>query len=166
MQLAYIQFDKVTVNVDKNYTTAIWNISNTPDKQAGIFNYEVTFHQTIIKEQQRIKLSSMEGPSDRNYSHVVLSTYLDSCKVAQGVIPNFIGRIIFNDVNKKINVVYACPFVKDIKRRMNSTVTDALLPPIPYEHKFRFEDNFYGIVNKKKGWVYLYGVKLYARVKK
>lgn len=122
------------------------------------------YHYQIEREQQRINISINDSEDDRLYSKPYLFTTISPCKFNKGVLPTIFGYFI--DANKdKINL--SCPYrVHQHYPALNITISDALLPPMPFEIRFRFESRHYGIIKKKKGLIYMFSFVIYGRYKR
>jgi hypothetical protein len=108
----------------------------------------------------------MNDEKDLEFSHVVLSSVIDTCKFSEEVLPTVIYRSIFSSKTYLKNVM-KCPFRKDHWYRYhNLTVTDELLPPIPYEMKFKFQVQNFGLIQGRKGWILLGDLNVTGKVKK
>jgi hypothetical protein len=122
------------------------------------------YHYQIEREQQRINVSINENEEDELYSRQYIFTTLSPCKFSKGVMPTVFGRLI-NDNKDKINLT--CPYrIGQHYPALNITIADHFLPPMPFEIKFKLESRHYGIIKKKKGWIYMWSFILYGRYKR
>lgn len=150
--------------MDKKYIIASVNFSNSDTSL--ILNYEVTFLEEVLREQQRIKISGPKDNSDQNLSRLMFSTTVDTCNVSKGVLSNFVTKMMPQNILKIFNSNYTCPFPKNSKHKLvNCTITDKFIPPLP-ETKFKFEIDLYGKIRGKKRWTYLYSAKAFGSFKK
>lgn len=75
--------------------------------------------------------------------------------------------MIMASIKKAKNTFRVCPFLKNSTfSMMNHVFTDDLLPPMPFDQKFRVQNNVYGVIKGGKGWEYLYSYVFFAHYKK
>jgi Protein of unknown function (DUF1091) len=161
-------FDNITVvNADKRYVNATYSFGNTPDGEASVLNYDVFFHVDILREQQRMNFFTPIDENDKDYSKLVMSTPIDSCKLSKGVQTQLFSKVLLENHKRSHNIPYTCPFLKNVHLTLtNCTLTDTFLPPMQNEFKFKVLINFYGKLKGKKGWTFTYGLKTFGRYRK
>jgi Protein of unknown function (DUF1091) len=138
--------------------------NNTADGESTSLSFVLQFFVEVVREQQRIKLSFCKDESDQNYSQLLLSTPVDTCKISQGVQSNFIMKIYQENFMKTSNSPFVCPFKKNsVLKLTDCLITDKFIPPIFGKKRFKYESNFYGIIKGKKGWTFLHSIVLYGR---
>jgi Protein of unknown function (DUF1091) len=141
--------------------------NNTSDSESTSLNFVLQFFVEVVREQQRIKLSFCKDESDQNYSQLVLSTPVDTCKISKGVQSNIIMRAFSENILKSSNDNFTCPFKKNsVHSLADCLITDSFFPSMFIEKRFKFEANFYGIIKEKKGWTFLHSMVVYGRFKK
>jgi Protein of unknown function (DUF1091) len=152
---------------DPKYVSSNYWFNNTPDGEAVKLSFDLKWFVEVIQEQQRIKLTVCKDEKDTNYSLLIASTPVDSCKVAKGVRSNLLMKVLHENFMGSYNDNFTCPFKKDsVYKLTDCLITDAYLPPMLEEKRFRYEGKFYGIIKGKKGWTYLYTTVIYGRYKK
>jgi Protein of unknown function (DUF1091) len=137
---------------------------NTPEGDNLLYNQDIVYLVEVKSKQNRLKLSIPANENDREFTKVVFSTTLDTCKMFEGVRSNPVMKVFMENFNSK---GFGCPFKPDQSYKItNLSCSDNFLPPFPVEVKFILESNFYGLIAGKKGWQPLYGVKYSGRYKK
>lgn len=166
-QQAYLNLDKLILKNNNNYVIASASIFNTPDNISGVFNLKVNWVVDVLREQQRLNIFLPASDKDIEYSRVMFSSTVDTCKLSSGIISNAFSKTIYENYNRSSNIVFKCPFkAKTELNIVNCTVTDNFLPPLPFETKFKLEINFYGTLSEKRIWRPLYAITVYGRYKK
>ena len=166
-QDAYLRFSNYTSKADKKYVIAYHNSKLTGDREATLLNMNVTFLTDVLIEQQRVKLSVNKDDSDDNFSLVVFSTPINTCKISKGVHATFFSRVLAENLFKSITHDFTCPFKKNVPLIFTDLlITDKFIPPSITLRKFKLEIKFFGIIKERKGWTYLYETLAYGTYKK
>lgn len=158
-----MRFDKVTQRCNYNYVNISFWIVNKPDSDVAILGYDVTYQQDIQTLQQRFKISLATDKDDQQYSQIVLAADVDICKQLREKA----DRMNLETNKETISKELTCPFKKNLNlKSSNWTFTDALLPPMLNEQRFKVESHYFGTIEGKEGWQALYGIDVFGRFKR
>jgi hypothetical protein len=158
-----LHIDNFRFWTNEKLVNASFSVINTPDNQT-LYNQDIFYLVEVRTKQQRLKVSFPTNDNDREYTNVVLSTTMDSCKQFFGVRSNPIIKVFMEHFNM---TGFGCPFKTGFNYKItNMTCSDNLLPPLPVEVKYKFEANAYGQIKGRKGWNPLYGLESYGIYKK
>lgn len=146
---------------------ASFRVSNSSDGESGILNFDVVFLKEILREQLRIKVYTQGDTKDKRYSHLLLSTPIETCKLNKGIFTTIVQRVVMENYFNSLNNNLTCPFAKNSHHKLtNCKITDHLIPPLSTEKLFKYETSSYGMLRGQRGWKNLYYFEIYGRVKK
>jgi len=91
-----------------NFSSTIHKINVTDT----LLNVSFEYFQDVAKFTVKFRLSVPKDKNDRNYEKVVLESATNICKMAKGIIGDFLVRMIMEDFSKFANFNISCPFKK------------------------------------------------------
>lgn len=145
---------------------ATYQVSTSPDGNTGLLNAKTICFVDILRLQHRVKLAVPKDQKDSNYSQIVFQTPIDMCRIAKGIQSSIVTRTFMENIaGSEANIKCSYPKGSEFVIK-NLTVTDQFLPPIPIEMKFMYENNVHAVIGGKKGWTYLYRLRVFGRGKK
>lgn len=165
LQDAYLKLDNYTVKIDENYISSKFTF-NRSDGNGIVVNGENILKVDAQKLQHRIILSTPESKDDKEYSHILMTTTIDLCKIAT-VQTNMLVRAFMQSYLRTSKNHFICPHPKNIPFKVtNLTLTDQLFPPMLTETKFKLNLTLYATIKDKKGWIFMYSRQVFISYKK
>jgi Protein of unknown function (DUF1091) len=168
LQFAYIRVDKFRYEIfypDVLY--ANYTIKNTPDKKSFLCNSFWEAKQTIMETDQRMKLFTAEDERDYDIDHFMFTYTINLCKFLKGATNNVVGRMIADDYFRSLGKNYSCPIKKGtIAVFKDMLITDALIPPMPTETRFRLENTVFAKLEGQKKYLRMYKWNMFLKIKK
>ena len=144
------------------------------DFKARIFNDSegyprINMSGNLLVDMQKVSvilwLKGKNNQRGSEYDRIYLSANVDTCKVSQGVIANFIFKSIVNYLNNYTNFAFSCPLKKSFYFAQNFPImTDKDLPKynVPKIGNFVLKSIINGRpVNGKKG-VHLWSSEIFG----
>lgn len=161
-------FDKLRLrNNNTKIVNAFYNISNTPDGQAGVLNFRLNYLVAVRKEQLRVKIYLQENQLDSEYSREVFATPIDYCKILEGAKFTVLFKAMGENFESAKQGNYSCPYAKNLTIiAINYIVTDKFFPPMPTEIRFKFVYQSLGLIEGRKSWTDMYAIAIFGRYKK
>jgi len=83
----------------------------------------------------------------------VFKTSINVCKVAQGVLSNFMVKAVMKYFYESIDFSLRCPLKKGLYQITNLKVDDQILPSVLSNMKFKLESRFLAKVKGQKSMV-------------
>jgi hypothetical protein len=111
IQECKISVDNVIFNVNEAYSNITYGIKNLESGDT-LFNITAYYAVDIIKMMVYTELNIQKDKNDRNYERQLLKTSTNVCKLSQGVLGDFIAKIIMKDIHEIIDFDLNCPFKK------------------------------------------------------
>jgi hypothetical protein len=111
IQECKISLDNIIFNVNEAYSNITYGIKNL-DSGDTLFNITAYYAVDIIKMMVYTELNIQKDKNDRNYDRKLLKTSTNICKLSQGVLGDFIAKIIMKDIHEIIDFDLNCPFKK------------------------------------------------------
>lgn len=163
-QGALLQIDKSLSWANDKYIIANYTFYNAADGHSILYNQDVYYLVEIKRKQQVMTVYLPVDNNDREFTKILFSTTVDSCKQFAGIASNPIMKAFMENFSAK---GFSCPFKTNHNYQIvNMTCSDNLLPPSHFEVKFKLEGEHQGLIEGKRGWKKLYGYKFYGRYKK
>lgn len=154
-------------NADEKYASINYTSRLSDDGQSTIINCNSTFFVDLLQVQQRTNATLKRDPLDEKYSVQVLATTIDTCKLGKGVQTTFLQKTYMATFAQSANFKIVCPFPKNQQIIIsNLSLTDALLPPMPIEKKFKVRTKTFAKIIGKKGWTFIFENIWYGSYKK
>jgi Protein of unknown function (DUF1091) len=88
-----------------------YNIQKLDSNETAI-NVICYFAVDILKLLTHFELNVQKDKNNQNYELQLPKTSTDVCKMTQGVIGNFLAKMIMHNVDEFINFEFKCPFKK------------------------------------------------------
>lgn len=102
---------------------------------------------------------------DTEYTNILLKTSVDICKISDGVLGNFLTKIVMENFRKSSNFEMKCPFETGNHTVTNLEVSDKFIP-ILREFEFKYQSEMFGKVGKVKKLVHIYTYQVFGVFKK
>jgi Protein of unknown function (DUF1091) len=162
-----LMFDKIIMKNNDNLVNATFTLNPPPNNRTVSVNLDVLFKKEIVKEQQRISILNSKDEEQKYLDHVVFSTSTDTCKLFNGNLGSFFGKVFMETFLDSALVDHHCPFRENHHLILkNWTFTENFLPPWHSLMRFKMEIGVFGTTKDKKGWQRLYFIEIFARFKK
>jgi prolipoprotein diacylglyceryltransferase len=110
----------------------------------------------------------VKTPSARSYDREIMKTTVDICRLQDGVIGNFIAKLVYETLQNLSNYNFECPVKKDVYYIRNFQVPTSILPLRLYsvilqgENFFNFTLIVKARIAKVKGLAQLWAANLYG----
>jgi Protein of unknown function (DUF1091) len=98
-------------SVNPNYA----NFTNSIQKlDSGDTLVNITYYYAvdIVKLITQFEFNVQKDKNDRSYERQLIKTTTNFCKMSQGVMGDFIAKMIMEDIHKFIDFNLTCPFNK------------------------------------------------------
>jgi hypothetical protein len=82
------------------------------ERNESSINVSVDFFHDLSTIMIAFKLSVPKNDNDRNYERVVIQSTLSVCKMLQGVMGDFLAKMIMENLKKYATFALKCPFAK------------------------------------------------------
>jgi len=91
-----------------NFSTSI-NKINVTDTAVNVY---FEYFQDVTKFTVKFKLSIPKDKNDQNYEKVLLDSATNVCKMAKGIVGDFLVKMIMEDFSKFADFNITCPWKK------------------------------------------------------
>jgi uncharacterized UPF0160 family protein len=166
-----------------NFTHSIQKLDSGDTLMNLSYYYAVDILQMII----HFEFNVQKDKNDRSYGRQLLKTSTNVCKMSQGVLGDFIARMIMEDLHSVIDFDLKCPFKKvRIESKLfkkyinfdlnfqgfynlkNFVITDRFLPMhlVSDNIKFSLMAKIMGKISKRKPLVHIYTAKGFGEIQK
>lgn len=120
-QSCRITIDNLVSSVNPMYVNLTHNIAKAESGETT-FNMTVYYGTEIIKVMALISFNVQKDKNDRNCERELIRTSINICKMAQGVLGDFIAKMIMQDLHKFIDFDMKCPY-KKVSRALTCCAT-------------------------------------------
>jgi hypothetical protein len=171
-------------NVNDGYANFTYNLvkSDSGDSSMNITYY---YGADIVKELIQFEIFVQKDQNDRNYERQLIKTTINVCKMADGILGDFVARMIMDDLHKFIDFDLKCPFRRvrcDLQNfgvhcihefqgfynLKNFMLTDKYVPirMLKNNVKFSLMARVSGKIERKRGLIHLFTVKAFGEIQK
>lgn len=144
-QNAAIYFHSVNFIANPIYITNMSFVVFNDTDGASRLNLTLLLTIDIPKVISYFTLSVKYDPNDQDYKRVVLKTSANHCKVGEGVLGNFLIKIVVKALENHSNFTYACPQRKGFYHLTNFKAPNINVP----HYLIGFNGNFELIITLK-----------------
>jgi hypothetical protein len=142
-------------------------VTNTPDQTSGLVTCHWELKKTFSEQEERVKLFREESKNDLELRHYMVGYAINSKKFIEGLRNSPASRIIGDDYFRSLQTNYSFPVPKGTKNIVaEQMVTDAFLPPVPTETRFRYENKVFVKLDNEKKFRNVYTYNIFIKVKK
>lgn len=110
-------------------------------------------------------VAAKRNDKDTEYTNVLLRTSVNVCKISDGILGNFLTKIVMENFRKSANFEMKCPFEVGNHTVTNLEVSDKFIPIIR-EFEFKYQSEMFAKVAKVKKLVQIYTYQVYGVFKK
>jgi len=146
------------------------NFSSNTSKVDEVTTVYVKFNlgQDVPKMIAHFTLAVPRDKYDDSFDNVILKTAANICKMGQGMLGEFISKMIMERIHESSDFRVECPFVKRTYRMTNFTLSDRNLPThlISENLRFALTAKIMGKIASMKNIVHLFTVKINGEIKK
>lgn len=167
VQHAYVNFDKITYNVNEKFGYFSAKVANTRYKLSGVLSTETLYYKEVYHEVLRVRLSIPESYKDVNYSRSIFQADVDACtEVSEGSVASIFTRAFVEPLYKLANYkIVKCPYaINFIYLITNLTISDTFLPPCPFGVKFKIDYKMFGGIREYKEMVNVFNLFLVRKI--
>lgn len=72
-------------------------------------NVSFTFNQDVSKLMVHFEFAIPKDKNDKNYGNVIIKSTVSVCKIAQGILSDFVVKMIMEDFHKFADFDIVCP---------------------------------------------------------
>ncbi|KAL7042088.1 hypothetical protein ACKWTF_001023 [Chironomus riparius] len=122
-QLEILVIDRFDWHANSDYCSM--NITTWRNKDGtSLINCRFEQFMDFEKEMFFITLKSQKSKSDDGYSNLIFKSTIDVCKLSQGVVANFLVKVVLETIKDHANFTVSCPFKKLSVNSIHRKVAD------------------------------------------
>jgi Protein of unknown function (DUF1091) len=181
-----ITIESIISNVNGEYANFTHSIRKL-DSGDTLLNFTHYYAADIFKILIQFEFNVQKDKNDRNYERQLIKTTVNVCKMSQGVLGDFLAKMIMENIHEFIDFEFKCPFkkvswniLKFLKVNFinlifqgfysfkNLLLTDKYIPMhlLSENVKYSLMTKAMGRVPKQKSMVHLFTLKLFGEIQR